>query len=104
MTDLEIGQLAETIERLFQRGSEADREGARAAFACLREGLSAGRVLKPGSGIPLVVPEGAVVVPGARAVTQGMGPAWGLSVATPVIIKYRDERTDARTSLEDWIR
>jgi 2,3,4,5-tetrahydropyridine-2,6-dicarboxylate N-succinyltransferase len=66
--------------------------------------LPRGRVLKPGSGIPLVVPEGAVVVPGARAVTQGMGPAWGLSVATPVIVKYRDERTDSRTSLEEWIR
>ena len=66
--------------------------------------LPRGRVLKPGSGIPLVVPEGAIVVPGARAVTQGMGPAWGLSVATPVIIKYRDERTDAKTSLEEWIR
>jgi 2,3,4,5-tetrahydropyridine-2-carboxylate N-succinyltransferase len=66
--------------------------------------LPRGRVLKPGSGIPLVVPEGAVVVPGARAVTQGMGPAWGLSLATPVIVKYRDERTDKKTTLEEWIR
>jgi 2,3,4,5-tetrahydropyridine-2,6-dicarboxylate N-succinyltransferase len=66
--------------------------------------LPRGRILKPAPGIPLVVPEGAVVVPGARAVTQGMGPAWGLSVATPVIVKYRDERTDSKTSLEEWIR
>ncbi|MBI1876382.1 MAG: 2,3,4,5-tetrahydropyridine-2,6-dicarboxylate N-succinyltransferase [Acidobacteria bacterium] len=55
-------------------------------------------------GGPLVVPEGAVVVPGARAVTHGRGRAWGLSLATPVIVKYRDERTDARTELERWIR
>ena len=50
------------------------------------------------------VPEGAVVVPGARAVTVGAGREWGLSLATPVIVKYRDERTDARTELERWIR
>lgn len=62
------------------------------------------RVLKPAGDIPLVVPEGAVVVPGSRAVTQGMGPTWGLSLCTPVIVKYRDDKTDSRTSLEDWIR
>jgi 2,3,4,5-tetrahydropyridine-2,6-dicarboxylate N-succinyltransferase len=50
------------------------------------------------------VPEGAVVVPGARAVTVGAGKEWGLSLATPVIVKYRDEKTDARTELERWIR
>jgi len=62
------------------------------------------RVLKPAEGEPLVVPEGAVVVPGARAVTVGKGREWGLSLATPVIVKYRDEKTDARTELESWIR
>jgi 2,3,4,5-tetrahydropyridine-2,6-dicarboxylate N-succinyltransferase len=62
------------------------------------------RILKPEHGQPLVVPEGAVVVPGARAVTVGAGKGWGLSLATPVIVKYRDERTDARTELERWIR
>jgi 2,3,4,5-tetrahydropyridine-2,6-dicarboxylate N-succinyltransferase len=62
------------------------------------------RVIKPEGEHPLVVPEGAVVVPGARAVTGGAGPSWGLSLATPVIVKYRDERTDARTELEAWIR
>jgi 2,3,4,5-tetrahydropyridine-2-carboxylate N-succinyltransferase len=51
-----------------------------------------------------VIPEGAVVVPGARAVTVGAGPGWGLSLATPVIVKYRDEKTDARTELEAWLR
>ena len=63
-----------------------------------------GVVIKPEPGQPVVVPEAAVVVPGARAVTIGKGPEWGLSVATPVIVKYRDEKTDARTELEAWIR
>ena len=42
--------------------------------------------------------------PGARAVTAGKGPEWGLALATPVIVKYRDSRTDTRTELEAWIR
>lgn len=62
------------------------------------------RVIEPTPGEPLVVPEGAVVVPGTRPVMSGRGPEWGLSVATPIIIKYRDERTSARTALESWIR
>ena len=66
--------------------------------------LVAGTIIKPGADCPLVVPEGAVVVPGARAVTAGQGPAWGLSLSTPVIVKYRDSRTDTRTELEAWIR
>jgi 2,3,4,5-tetrahydropyridine-2-carboxylate N-succinyltransferase len=63
-----------------------------------------GEILKPAGDRPLVVPAGAVVVPGARAVTGGRGPEWGLSLATPVIVKYRDSRTDTRTELEAWIR
>ena len=66
--------------------------------------LPNGVIITPAKGQPLVVPEGAVVVPGARAVTAGKGPEWGLSLATPVIVKYRDEKTDARTELEQWIR
>jgi 2,3,4,5-tetrahydropyridine-2-carboxylate N-succinyltransferase len=62
------------------------------------------RIIKPEAGQPLVIPEGAVVVPGARAVTVGSGREWGLSLATPVIVKYRDDRTDTRTELETWIR
>jgi 2,3,4,5-tetrahydropyridine-2-carboxylate N-succinyltransferase len=57
---------------------------------------------KPGE--PLIVPAGAVVVPGARHVTVGAGKEWGVSLATPVIVKYRDDRTDLRTELEAWIR
>jgi len=66
--------------------------------------LVRGTVIKPTADRPLVVPEGAVVVPGARAVTAGKGPEWGLALATPVIVKYRDSRTDTRTELEAWIR
>jgi 2,3,4,5-tetrahydropyridine-2,6-dicarboxylate N-succinyltransferase len=66
--------------------------------------LPNGRVLRAGAGEPLVIPEGAVVVPGARHVATGRGPEWGLSLATPVIVKYRDEQTDARTALEEGLR
>ena len=62
------------------------------------------RIIKSTDGLPVVIPEGAVVVPGARAVTAAIGQEWGLSLATPVIIKYRDDRTDTRTELEAWIR
>jgi 2,3,4,5-tetrahydropyridine-2-carboxylate N-succinyltransferase len=63
-----------------------------------------GSILKPAAGQPLVIPAGAVVVPGARAVSVGAGKDWGLSLATPVIVKYRDDKTDSRTELEKWIR
>ncbi|MEZ5283905.1 MAG: 2,3,4,5-tetrahydropyridine-2,6-dicarboxylate N-succinyltransferase [Vicinamibacterales bacterium] len=66
--------------------------------------LPNGRIIRPEPGQPLVVPEGAVVVPGARSVSVGAGRDWGLSLATPVIVKYRDDRTDTRTELETWIR
>ena len=66
--------------------------------------LVRGEIIKPTADRPLIIPEGAVVVPGARAVTGGKGPEWGLSLATPVIVKYRDSRTDTRTELETWIR
>jgi len=66
--------------------------------------LPRGEVIRAAEGQPLVVPEGAVVVPGSRAVSVGKGAEWGLSLATPVIVKYRDDRTDTRTGLEAWIR
>ena len=62
------------------------------------------RVIEPVAGEPLIVPEGAVVVPGSRPVSSGRGREWGLSLATPIIVKYRDEKTSARTALETWIR
>jgi len=53
---------------------------------------------------PLIVPEGAVVVAGSRAVSRGKGQEWGISLYTPVIVKYRDARTDEKIRLEDYLR
>jgi len=53
---------------------------------------------------PLVVPEAAVVVPGARAITKGKAAEWNLSLYTPVIVKYRDEKTDRNVELEHLLR
>jgi len=55
-------------------------------------------------GEPLEIPAGAVVVPGSRAVREGKGREWGLSLQTPVIVKYRDEKTEASAALEDLLR
>ena len=53
---------------------------------------------------PLEIPAGAVVVPGARNARSEAGRAWGLSLYAPVIVKYRDEKTDAAVQLEDYLR
>ena len=53
---------------------------------------------------PLIVPEEAVIVAGARAITSGPGKDWGISVYTPVIVKYRDSKTDTKIQLEDLLR
>lgn len=53
---------------------------------------------------PLEVPERAVVVPGSRSVDSTFGQEHGLSLYAPVIVKYRDARTDAATVLEDALR
>jgi 2,3,4,5-tetrahydropyridine-2-carboxylate N-succinyltransferase len=63
-----------------------------------------GQVYKATEDQPLEVPEGAVVVPGSRAVKRGQGAEWNLSLYTPVIVKYRDEKTDRGIELEDWLR
>jgi 2,3,4,5-tetrahydropyridine-2-carboxylate N-succinyltransferase len=63
-----------------------------------------GNVIRGTSSSPLEVPEGAVVVQGARMVRGAFGQEHGLSVATPLIVKYRDAKTDARTALEDALR
>lgn len=63
-----------------------------------------GTILKATAEMPLIIPERAVVVPGSRAVTGGYGKEMGLSVYTPVIVKYRDEKTDLSTTLEDLLR
>lgn len=53
---------------------------------------------------PLVVPEDAVVVPGSRSIAKGMAADWGLSLYAPIIIKYRDEKTDRGAALEELLR
>jgi 2,3,4,5-tetrahydropyridine-2,6-dicarboxylate N-succinyltransferase len=63
-----------------------------------------GEVLTATDDAPLVIPEGAVVVAGSRAIHKGKGREWGISLYTPVIVKYRDSKTDTRVQLEDLLR
>ncbi len=66
--------------------------------------LVRGEVYKATAEMPLIIPEGAVVVPGSRAVNKGKGQEWGLSISAPVIVKYRDEKTELSLVLEDILR
>ncbi len=61
-------------------------------------------ILRASADSPLTIPSGAVVVPGSRAISHGPGKELGLSVYAPIIIKYRDEKTDLSTALEDLLR
>jgi len=63
-----------------------------------------GGIIKSSSDHPLEIPEGAVVIAGSRAVNTPFGKDHGLSMSTPLIVKYRDSKTDARTALEDALR
>ena len=62
------------------------------------------RIIRADDGRPLEIPSNAVVVPGARQVAKGWGADQGISLQTPIIVKYRDERTDVATALEGWLR
>jgi 2,3,4,5-tetrahydropyridine-2-carboxylate N-succinyltransferase len=73
--------------------------GSTPVFDLVRE-----RIYRRAENAPLQIPAGAVVVPGARAVQSEKGREWGLSLYAPVIVKYRDEKTDAATQLEDLLR
>ena len=68
-------------------------------FDLVRETIHRGNAERP-----LEIPEDAVVVPGARRVTSAWGESQGLSIQTPVIVKYRDDKTDNATALETWLR
>jgi 2,3,4,5-tetrahydropyridine-2-carboxylate N-succinyltransferase len=73
--------------------------GATRIFDLVRE-----RIVERRNGEPLDVPKGAVVVPGARSIDSAFGREHGLSLYAPVIVKYRDEKTDASTTLETALR
>jgi 2,3,4,5-tetrahydropyridine-2-carboxylate N-succinyltransferase len=66
--------------------------------------LVRGEVYRATADTPLEVPENAVVVPGSRAIKKGAPADWNLSLYAPVIVKYRDEKTDRSIELEDWLR
>ncbi|HZL56524.1 MAG TPA: 2,3,4,5-tetrahydropyridine-2,6-dicarboxylate N-succinyltransferase [Bryobacteraceae bacterium] len=66
--------------------------------------LVRGEVYRATDDRPLIVPEGAVLIAGSRAVSSGPGKDWGISIYTPVIVKYRDEKTGAKIQLEDLLR
>ena len=63
-----------------------------------------GKILTATDDEPLLIPENAVVVAGSRAISQGRGQQWNLSLYTPVIVKYRDAKTDLKVQLEDLLR
>jgi 2,3,4,5-tetrahydropyridine-2-carboxylate N-succinyltransferase len=63
-----------------------------------------GEIYRASDNGPLVIPEKAVVVAGSRPISRGQGKEWNLSLYTPVIVKYRDSKTDDRTQLEDLLR
>ncbi len=73
--------------------------GATPVYDLVRE-----QVYRRTNDAPLEIPAGAVVVPGARAVTSARGREWGLSLYAPVVVKYRDEQTDRAVQLEDYLR
>ena len=66
--------------------------------------LVRGAIYRATDSEPLVIPEEAVIVAGSRAITNGPGKDWGISVYTPVIVKYRDSKTDTKIQLEDLLR
>ena len=66
--------------------------------------IARGTVHRAHGDLPLIIPEGAVVVPGSRPITSGKGREMGLSLYAPVIVKYRDARTEARVELEALLR
>jgi 2,3,4,5-tetrahydropyridine-2-carboxylate N-succinyltransferase len=63
-----------------------------------------GTTIKSTDGVPLEVPAGAVVVQGSRAISSGYGKDNGLSIYCPIIVKYRDDKTETSTKLEDYLR
>jgi 2,3,4,5-tetrahydropyridine-2-carboxylate N-succinyltransferase len=87
------------IKRAAVIGAGTILTGSTPVYDLVRE-----RILRREGDAPLVIPSGAVVVPGSRAVTSERGKEWKLSLYTPVIVKYRDAKTDQSIRLEDLLR
>jgi 2,3,4,5-tetrahydropyridine-2,6-dicarboxylate N-succinyltransferase len=66
--------------------------------------LVRGEIYRASDEKPLEVPQNAVVVPGSRTVNKGKAKEWGISLYAPVIVKYRDEKTERGVELEEWLR
>lgn len=62
------------------------------------------RIIKSENGKLIEIPEGAVIVPGSRRINTPFAEKYGLSISSPLIIKYRDQKTDSKTALEDLLR
>jgi 2,3,4,5-tetrahydropyridine-2-carboxylate N-succinyltransferase len=87
------------VKRRAVLGSGVILNGSTAVYDLVREQIYAAT----DSG-PLVIPEEAVVVPGSRAISHPAGLRWNLSLYTPIIVKYRDAKTNDRVQLESLFR
>jgi len=87
------------VKRRAVLGSGVILNGSTAVYDLVREQIYAAT-----DSSPLMIPEEAVVVPGSRAVSHPAGQRWSLSLYTPVIVKYRDARTNERVQLESLFR
>jgi 2,3,4,5-tetrahydropyridine-2-carboxylate N-succinyltransferase len=87
------------VKRRAVLGSGVILNGSTAVYDLVREQIYAAT----DSG-PLVIPEEAVVVPGSRAISHPAGLRWNLSLYTPIIVKYRDTKTNERVQLESLFR
>jgi 2,3,4,5-tetrahydropyridine-2,6-dicarboxylate N-succinyltransferase len=87
------------VKRRAVLGSGVILNGSTAVYDLVREQIYAAT-----DGCPLIIPEEAVVVPGSRAISHPAGRRWNLSLYTPIIVKYRDAKTDERVQLESLFR
>jgi 2,3,4,5-tetrahydropyridine-2-carboxylate N-succinyltransferase len=87
------------VKRRAVLGSGVILNGSTSVYDLVRE-----QIYAPNGGSPLVIPEEAVVVPGSRAISHPDGQRWNLSLYTPVIVKYRDAKTNERLQLESLFR
>ena len=87
------------IKKILKLGAGVILTRATPVYDIVRE-----QVYRSSADGPLVIPENAVVVLGSRKVSKGKAAEWGLSLYTPVIVKYRDEKTQSSIELEDLLR